>query len=191
VHCRCVRVRRGYVLSLQPSPPNTNPAWTADGFNQWTADGFYGWTADGYEPTTLTAAVTAFALQGKNVIPTFVFDPLVPDGYVITGWPPLLASAALGSYTNLLVSQGPAPPPVVITVPNVVGLFYYQAQLALLQAGFLIAYPTFALSNTVLPQYVISQSIAPGTQFTQQTQVTIVVSGFSVLQQPGIPTPVP
>jgi beta-lactam-binding protein with PASTA domain len=43
----------------------------------------------------------------------------------------------------------------------------------------------------VLPQYVISQSIAAGTQFTQQTQVTITVSGFTVINQPSIPTPVP
>jgi len=63
--------------------------------------------------------------------------------------------------------------------------------LALLNAGFLIAQPAFALSATVLPQYVISQSIAAGTQFTQQTQVTIVVSGFRVTNQPGISVPVP
>jgi hypothetical protein len=36
---------------MPTAPLNTNPAWSADGFNQWSADGFYGWTADGYEPT--------------------------------------------------------------------------------------------------------------------------------------------
>jgi beta-lactam-binding protein with PASTA domain len=175
-----------------PSPPNTVNFWTADGFNQWTADGYYGWTADGYEPTTLAAAVAGFAARSANVgLLTYVFDPLVPDGYVITGWGPLAAAALAGSYTPLTISMGPAPTPVIITVPNVVGKFYYDAQLALLDAGFLIAQPTFALSSTVLPQYVLSQSIAAGTQFTKQTQVTIVVSGFSVLQQPGVPTPVP
>jgi len=111
-------------------------------------------------------------------------------GYVITGWPALL-SATPGSFVPLTVSEGPAPAPKIMIVPNVVGKFYPDAQLALLQAGFLIAQPTFVLSSTVLPQYVISQSIAAGAQFTQQTQVAIVVSGFSVLQQPGVPTPVP
>jgi beta-lactam-binding protein with PASTA domain len=173
------------------APLNTNPFWSADGFNQWTADGFYGWTADGYEPTTLQAAVTALALVGVNVgVITYVNDPLVPSGYVITGWPALL-SAPPGSYVPLTVSDGPAPTPQILTVPNVVGKFYSDAQAQILQAGFFIAYPTFQLSATVLPQYVISQSLPAGTQFTQQTQVTIVVSGFSVLQQPGIPTPVP
>jgi beta-lactam-binding protein with PASTA domain len=172
-------------------PANTNPLWSADGFNQWSADGFYGWSADGYQPTLLSAAVSALAAVGVNVgLITYAYDPLVPAGYVITGWEPLL-SAVPGSYVPLTVSQGPAPTPTPLMVPNVVGKFYYDAQLALLDAGFLIAQPSFALSNTVLPQYVISQSIAAGTQFTQQTQVTIVVSGFSVTNQPGVVVPVP
>lgn len=176
---------------MPSAPLNTNPFWTADGFNQWTADGFYGWSADGYEPTTLQAAVAGLAAVGVNVgLITLAFDPIVPLGYVITGWPALL-SATPGSFVPLTVSEGPAPAPKIMIVPNVVGKFYPDAQLALLQAGFLIAQPTFVLSSTVLPQYVISQSIAAGAQFTQQTQVAIVVSGFSVLQQPGVPTPVP
>lgn len=178
-------------MTAQPSPPNTVNFWTADGFNQWTADGFYGWTADGYEPTTIEAAVAAFAAAGKNVTITLVFDPLVPVGYVISGWGQLLTAAVPGSYTNLLVSQGPAPVPVPVAVPNVVGKFYYDAQLAILDAGLFIACPTFQLSTSVLPQYVISQSIPAGTMVLPQTQVTIVVSGFTVLQQPGVPTPVP
>jgi beta-lactam-binding protein with PASTA domain len=171
--------------------PGTN-LWSADGNWQWTADGFTGWSADGYEPTSLAVAVADLAGFGVNVgVITLAFNSLVPVGFVVTGYVPFLTTALAGQYIPLTVSEGPAPLPVTRTVPNVVGLFYYQAQLSLLQAGFLIAYPTFALSSTVLPQYVISQSIAAGSQFTQQTQVTIVVSGFSVLQQPGVPTPVP
>jgi beta-lactam-binding protein with PASTA domain len=211
---------------MQPSPPNTNPAWSADGFNGWSADGYYGWTADGYEPTTLTAAVAGLAAVGVNVgVITLAFDPVVPIGYVITGWPALLSSAP-GSFVPLTVSDGPAPVPVILTVPDVVGKFYYEAQLALLQAGFLIALPTWSLSTTetifgwsadgapypqwsadgsggwsadgaypspitATPQYVLSQSIAPGTQFTQQTQVSIVVCGFPVINQPNTVVPVP
>ena len=171
--------------------PGTN-LWSADGNYQVSADGFPGWSADGYEPTTLTVAEVDLAAFGVNVgALTYVYSATVPAGYVITGYPPFMSSAFAGQYIPLVISNGPAPAPKIVTVPNVVGLFYYDAQLALLNAGFLIAQPAFALSATVLPQYVISQSIAAGTQFTQQTQVTIVVSGFRVTNQPGISVPVP
>lgn len=173
------------------APQNTNPLWSADGQNAWTADGFYGWSADGYQPTTLQAAVTALAIRGINVgLITYVYSATVPEGFVITGWEPLLSSTP-GSYVPLTVSLGPAPIPTLVTVPNVVGKFYYDAQLAILQAGLFIAPPTWVLSTTVNPQYVISQSLTAGIQVTPQTLLSIVVSGFSVLQQPGIPTPVP
>ena len=173
------------------APLNSNPLWSADGFNQWSADGFYGWSADGYQPTTLQAAVAALAAVGVNVgVLTYVYDPLVPAGYVITGWVPLL-SAPFGSYVPLTISEGPAPAAAILTVPNVVGKFYYDAQLALLDAGFLIAPPQFVLSSTVLPQYVISQSLPAGTHATQQIQVTITVSGFPVVNQPGVIVAVP
>jgi beta-lactam-binding protein with PASTA domain len=171
--------------------PGTNE-WSTDGNYQWSTDGFTGWSTDGYEPTSLEVATADLAGFGVNVgALTYVYNSLVPIGFVITGYIPYLSSAFAGQYIPLVISQGPAPPPVELTVPNVVGKFYYDAQLALLDAGFLTAQPTFALSNTVLPQYVISQSIAAGTQFTQQTQVTIVVSGFSVTNQPGVVVPVP
>lgn len=176
---------------MPAAPLNTDPAWTADGFNQWSADGFYGWSADGYQPTTLQAAVAALAAVGVNVgVISYVYDPGVPDGYVITGWPPLL-SATPGSYVPLTVSQGPAPPVTQATVPNVVGKFYYDAQLALGQARLLIAPPIFVLSTTVKPQYVISQSIAAGSVVAEQTQVTITVSGFTAIMQPNTAVAVP
>jgi beta-lactam-binding protein with PASTA domain len=177
---------------MPAAPLNTNPLWTADGFNQWTADGFYGWTADGYEPTTLAAAVAAFAAVGVNVgTITYIYDPLVPDGYVITGYVPLLASAPVGSYVPLTVSQGPSPAVTLAIPPNVVGKFYYDAQLAILQARLLIAFPTFVLSSTVKPQYVISQSLPASVPVAEQTLMTLTVSGFSVTNQPGVVVPVP
>jgi hypothetical protein len=54
----------------------------------------------------------------------------------------------------------------------------------------LIAPPNLVLSELVLPQYVISQSLREGTQVAQQTIMTITVSGFTVVQQPNIPVPV-
>jgi len=176
---------------MPTAPLNTNPAWSADGFNQWSADGFYGWTADGYEPTLLQAAVTALAAVGVNVgVITYANDPLVPSGYVITGWPALLSSTP-GSFVPLTVSQGTAPPVTQALVPNVVGKFYSDAQLALGQARLLIAPPVFVLSATVKPQYVISQSMAAGLLVAEQSQVIITVSGFTAIVQPNVSVPVP
>jgi eukaryotic-like serine/threonine-protein kinase len=165
--------------------------WSADGNYQIDASGKGGWDASGYEPVDLGYAQAALAKFGVNVgTITYEYSALVPVGYVITGFVPYLSSAYAGEYINLVVSNGPAPPTELATVPNVVGMFYYDAQLTILDVGLQIAPPIPALSTTVLPQYVISQSIPAGTQVAEQTQVTIVVSGFTVLQQPGIPTPV-
>jgi hypothetical protein len=179
-------------LGVIPPPPTCINLWSADGRLNWSADGYPGWSADGYEPTPLECAVTYFAEVGVNVGQlTYAYSQTVPLGWVITGYVPFINPVYAGQYIPLVISLGPPPPPTVITVPNVVGLFYYDAQLALLDAGLLIGQPIWALSSTVLPQYVISQSVAPGTQFTQQTQVLITVSGFRVTNQPSIVVPVP
>jgi beta-lactam-binding protein with PASTA domain len=101
---------------------------------------------------------------------------------------PLSASDELPLPTR---SQWLAPPVTQALVPNVVGKFYSDAQLALGNARLLIAPPVWVLSNTVAPQYVISQSIAAGSLVAEQSQVTIVVSGFPVINQPGVVVPVP
>jgi hypothetical protein len=212
-----------------PSAPPAIPAggafgtnlWSADGNYNWTADGYTGWSADGYEPTNLEVATADLASFGVNVGPlTYQYDPLVPLGYVITGYVPFLNVNYAGQYIPLVISNGPAPGSTILTVPNLVGLFYYDAQLAINDAGLLIAPPIWVLTSPpapprsdfafgisgfgvgsfgvtplpppgVLPQYVVSQSIPAFTQLTQATQVTITVSGFTAINQPNIPTAVP
>jgi beta-lactam-binding protein with PASTA domain len=170
--------------------PSTN-LWTADGDFQITADGFPGWFADGYEATPLSFAVTDFAGVGVNIgTLTYVYS-FVQVGWVVTGYPPLLGTTPPGTYLPLTISQGPAPPATLSTVPNVVGMYYYSAQLALLQAGCLIAFPTFVIAPTVNPGYVTGQSIAAGTQVNPQTLVTITASGFLVPNQGVGNVPVP
>jgi hypothetical protein len=184
-------------LSGIPTPPTPGVCtnlWSADGNYKWTADGFTGWSSDGYEPTPLECAVTYFAAVGVNVGQlTYVYDALVPVGYVITGYVPYISTAYAGQYIPLVISLGPPPGPKVYTVPNVVGKFYYDAQLAILQAGFFIAQPVWGFSPPPAPdpQYVYAQSIAPGTQFPQPVQIIINVQGFPVVNQPGIVVPVP
>ena len=75
--------------------------------------------------------------------------------------------------------------------PNVVGKYYYDAQQAILAAAMLIAPPIWVISNTVNPGFVVSQSITAGTTVPQQTPMTIAVSGFQIINQPGVVVPVP
>jgi beta-lactam-binding protein with PASTA domain len=185
----------GGVTPTPPTPPvfTCVNLWSADGNLNWSADGYPGISADGYEPTPLECAVTYFAEVGVNVGQlTYQCSTYgVPVGWVITGYVPYINVSYAGQYIPLTISNGPCVGSTTLTVPNVVGMFYYDAQLALLDAGFLIDQPLWALSTTVKPQYVISQSLAPGTQVTTQTQILITVSGFPVINQPGIVTPVP
>jgi hypothetical protein len=182
------------VVSLGPIPPiGTHPTtWSADGNFIWSADGFMSWTADGYEAFPEGAFAITLANAGYNVgTITYVYSQTDPLGTVMSTTPQPYTLAPPGSYINLVVSNGPIPAGTIVTVPNVVGLYYYDAQLALLSVGLYIAQPVFVLSSTVLPTYVISQSIAPGTQINAYTQVTITVSGFTVTNQGGSPLPVP
>ena len=176
-----------------PAPRTDIYFWSADGAFDWSADGYPGWSADGYEPTPLEAARTFLAAYGLNVgVITYAYsDYGVPVGWVMTGYPPLLGTLPVGTYVNLVVSEGPTPPATVLVVPNVVGLYYYDAQLALLQAGFLIAPPVFVNAPGVVPGIVTTQSLAAGVAVTVQTQITITASGFLVPMQGGTIQPVP
>jgi beta-lactam-binding protein with PASTA domain len=135
--------------------------------------------------------VAYLAFWGANVgVITYVYSSTIPLGYVITDVTPYLNTNNVGKYIPIEVSNGPAPAVKQLPVPNVVGMFYQDALQALNYWGLLVNPPALAISATVDPQYVISQSIAAGTLVNPQTPITITVSGFTVLQQPGIPTAV-
>ena len=180
-------------LTVPVTPGVCTNLWSADGNFNWSADGYPGISADGYEPTPQSCAVAALAGFGVNVgqLTLACSNFGVPVGWVITGYVPFLSAAFAGQYIPLTISDGPCPTATTLVAPNVTGMFYYDAQLAILAAGFLIGPPTWALSATVSPQYVISQSIPPGTPVNNQTQITIVVAGFPATNQPGIIVPTP
>lgn len=97
------------------------------------------------------------------------------------------------------------------TVPNVIGLDYISAQLAILDAGMLIQPPTFVVTSSliqtadqatptadsstptadaggvpaVLPTYVTNQSLTAGTVVGAQVPLGITVSGYVSVQQGG------
>ena len=171
--------------------PGTN-LWSADGNYNVTADGYPGWSADGYEPTTLAVAQADLAAFGVNVgVITYAYSATVPVGYVITGYVPFLSSAYEGQAIPLVLSNGPSPTPRQAIVPNVVGLYYYDAQLAILQASLLIAPPNFVLAPGVTPGIVTGQSLPSFPYVAVGTAMTITVSGFPVIMQPDTVQPVP
>jgi hypothetical protein len=124
--------------------------WSADGNFNWSADGYPGISADGYEPTPLTCAQTYFSSVGVNVgTLTFQYSPFgVPQGWVITGYVPFINTSFAGQFIPLIISLGPAPAQEIITVPNVIGMYYFDAQQALLHAGFFIDEPIWAFSTS-------------------------------------------
>jgi beta-lactam-binding protein with PASTA domain len=132
----------------------------------------------------------------------YTFGPAIfssyPAGTIAAQSPPAGGSVIQGTVVTLNLSLGPLPPPPPVipagsvAVPDLIGMFYYDAQLAILEYGLRINTPVWVLPPPgVNPQYVTAQSIAPGTVVAVQTQVTITVAGFTVVNQPNIPTPVP
>jgi hypothetical protein len=184
------------VYPASSGPPYTGSGtnmWSADGNFAWSADGYPGFTADGYEPTPLSYAVTDLALVGVNVGVLTYQNSLVgtPPGWVITGYPYLAESTPAGQSVPLVISGGAPTTGTTVMPPNVVGKYYYEAQLQILGHGLRIQFPTFVLDPVITPGRVISQSLPVGVPVPQETLMTIVVSGFPVVNQPGVTVPVP
>lgn len=163
-----------------------NPMWSADGNFQITSDGYPGWSADGYKPTPLQCAVQSLASFSINVGTLTYSYSIAPIGWVVTGYVPDETAALSGQYLPLTISNGPQPGITQTVVPNVVGDYYYDAQLAILDASLLIAPPVWVLAPNVIPGYVVSQSLVAGISVNAQTQMTITVSGIPVVDQPGV-----
>ena len=97
-------------------------------------------------------------------------SPTVPLGEVISQSPVAGTQVLSGTSIALVISEG-----VVITLPILVGLSQSQAQQTLASLG-LIAQISYANSQTIPVNIVISQFPAPGTQLMQGSVVAIVIS---------------
>lgn len=129
--------------------------------------------------TPLANVVTQLAAFGVNAgVLTYTYDPVAPVGNVISNFTPFLDWRYFGQYVPLTVSEGPVPVTTVATVPNVVNKYYYDAQLAILDARLLIAPPKYVLAPQVVPGIVLTQSLAAGAIEREQTQMTITVASL-------------
>lgn len=175
---------------IPPPPPfvpnNCTNLWDFSGNWDWDFSGYPGWSWDGYEPTPLECAVTYLAEVGVNVGQlTYQCSSLgVPLGWVITGYVPYINPAYAGRYFPLIISNGPCPVPLYTTVPNVIGMFYYDAQLAILDAALRIAQPIWGFASTV--QGSIGWT-ADSTTITADSSITVdsstVIQNFPVNPQ--------
>jgi eukaryotic-like serine/threonine-protein kinase len=123
--------------------------------------------------TNMTKAQAQSALQkaGFKVGQEFENHATVGEGLVIRTDPPAGESARKGSTVTLVLSQGP----VKVTVPNVRGKPYAEAESTLKGLGLLVT-RVDAFHNSVAKDLVIDQDKDPDTIVAQGKTVTLTVS---------------
>ena len=130
--------------------------------------------------TTAEAAVIAAGLTVGTI--TTANSDAVPAGDVISQNPAAGVEATEGSAVDLVVSLGP----VLVSVPDVVGLARADAEAAIVGANLTVGNVTTANSATVPTGDVISQSPAAGTQILLVTNFRL----YDVVTMPEVFRPV-
>jgi len=128
------------------------------------------------------AAITAAALVSSV---TTAYSDTITAGIVISQSPVGGAEVAENSTVSLVVSAGPAP--VVISVPDVVGLSQAAAETAIVGAGLVVGSVTTTSSVTVPAGDVISQNPAVGAEVSEGATVDLVIStGPALVAVPSV-----
>lgn len=87
-----------------------------------------------------------------------------------------IANLTQQSFTWSIGAMSPNATGATLTVPNVVGMYVYDAQLAILQAGFFI-WPPVPVQNASVPLgTVLTQSPSAGTIYPIAAQVPVVIT---------------
>jgi beta-lactam-binding protein with PASTA domain len=129
----------------------------------------YGLSIGGPQPVVvpdvvgLTQAAAESAITGADLQVGSISQQssgTVPAGSVISQTPAAGATVIAGSVVNLVVSTGPAPPPV--SVPSVIGLTQAAAEATLSSVGLAVGTVTEQSSETLAAGLVISQSPTAG-----------------------------
>jgi len=104
----------------------------------------------------------------------YAFDDVIPNQHIISQNPAPGAMVTRGSIITITLSRGPLP--VMITVPNIIGLDESQARSALIGTGFLIGAVTSQEHLVYGAGTVIHQSISEGSERPPGTAVDFIVS---------------
>lgn len=137
-------------------------------------------------PDAIFIAINAGLVVGQPIV--WQYDPVIPYNYVISQNPPAGSNIPQQSVVTFVVSLGPAPTaPGAITVNDYTGLMILDAQQQAINDGLSRSNNVvWQYSTTVNNQYVISQSIAPGTVVPFGTAIVFTVSaGFPSTTLPG------
>lgn len=172
-------VPQGYVISQSIPGGTPEPLWTQIQFT----------VSSGPQQTAATATVpnlvSVQAYQAGSqayaaglTINTFLYatSSTVAAGVVISQ--SLTAGSVVPYGTNiaLTVSMGAAPITPTTVVPNVTGLYLWDAVRILTQAQLIVEPWIYGASNTVAQEYVISQDVSAGTTVLAWSPVTLQVS---------------
>ncbi len=116
------------------------------------------------------STITAASLSVGTI--TTTNSSTVPAGSVIGQDPTGGTSVVQGSAVALVISLGP----VMVTVPDVIGMIQANATSAIVAAGLTVGTVTIATSDTVPAGNVISQDPTGGNSVPQGTAVNLVIS---------------
>jgi serine/threonine-protein kinase len=140
----------------------------------------------GTQPTTtvpfivgLPSYQAGLAISGAQLIlNTFTYSTsaVVPAGNVISQSLTAGTTVATGTLIVVTVSVGPTPVASTTVVPNVTGLYLWDAVRILTQAQLIIEPWLYAKSSTVAAEYIISQSVVAGTTVPTWAPITLTVS---------------
>jgi PASTA domain-containing protein len=135
--------------------------------------------------------ITIQALIEAGLIPQLYYSTsqTVPAGFVISLTPPVGTLVEPNTAVVILASTGPGGVPQGgTTVPNLIGLYWYDATTALAQA-FLSIDKYLWQVNAAAEGTVIAQSIAAGTSVPAATIIKLTLSAGPVTVVPPIPVP--
>ena len=113
------------------------------------------------------------------------YSSTVEKGRIISQEPAAGAKLEKGGKVDIVISLGPDESSELIVVPRLTGKTLEDAQKAIEDAGLVLEKTTEQESASVDKGYIISQSIAAGSQVEKETKISLVVStGYAVNPRP-------
>ena len=165
-------VAAGAVISQNPAGGTTVPGGTA--VDLVVSTGPCNAVVPDVVGLTLEAAQAALSVYNFTVNVTEACSDSVPAGSVISQNPVGGTLVTEGATVNLVVSTGPCP--VLVTVPDVVGLTQSAAEAAITAAGLVVGQVTEVCSDSVPAGSVISQNPVAGASVQPGSAVDLVIS---------------